>query len=668
MRNWDYRFCWVRDATLMLQSLMHAGYMDEAAAWRDWLLRAVAGSPSEMQIMYGPAGERRLTELELDWLPGYEGSAPVRIGNAASGQFQLDVYGELMDALAQAREGGIEPDDDAWRLQVALMDYLEGAWERPDEGIWEVRGQRRQFVHSKVMAWVAFDRAVRMVERHGQEGPVERWRELRAAVHREVCERGYDAERNTFTQSYGSRGLDAATLLIPVVGFLPPRRRARDRHRRGGAARALPRRLRAALRHDARRTTGCRPARARSCPARSGSPTALTLIGRHEEAREMFDRLAGLANDVGLLAEEYDPRAGRLVGNFPQAFTHVGLVNTAINLDRAATSPARDRAGRRPVMRAITLQPGVKDSAALEEVPEPPAEEGALLVDGVALGICGTDAEIVRGDYGEAPPGAERLVLGHESLGRVAEAPDGSGFAPGDLVVGIVRRPDPVPCPSCAAGEWDFCRNGRYTERGIKALHGYGSERWRIEPEFAVQARSRARRARRADGADDDRGEGVGADRPRARARDDRARARARHRRRPDRAARRAARAPARLRPDGARPRQGRPEARARARPRRHLPLRAAHGDRPAAGRHRRGDGRQPGRARRDEPHGRQRDRLPDRHLLGRARDRARRRATSTAASCSRTTSSSARSTRTGATTRPRRRRSPRPTTPGSSA
>jgi GH15 family glucan-1,4-alpha-glucosidase len=294
--------------------------------------------------MYGPAGERRLTELELDWLPGYEGSSPVRIGNAASGQFQLDVYGELMDALAQARAGGIAPDADAWRLQVALMDYLEGAWELPDDGIWEVRGKRRPFVHSKVMAWVAFDRAVRMVERHDQDGPVERWRELRAAVHREVCERGYDAERKTFTQSYGSRGLDAATLLIPAVGFLP----AGDERVIGTVA-AVQRELchdGFVLRYDtAEADDGLPPGEGAFLPCSFWLADCLTLIGREEEAREMFDRLAGLANDVGLLAEEYDPGAGRLVGNFPQAFSHVGLVNTAMNLDRAAASPARDRAG-----------------------------------------------------------------------------------------------------------------------------------------------------------------------------------------------------------------------------------------------------------------------------------------------------------------------------------
>jgi len=343
VRNWDYRFCWVRDATLTLQSLMHAGYMDEAREWRDWLLRAVAGSPSEMQIMYGPAGERRLTELQLDWLPGYEGSAPVRIGNAASSQFQLDVYGELMDALAQGRDGGIEADDAAWRLQSALMGFLEEAWDRPDEGIWEVRGERRPFVHSKVMAWVAFDRAVRMVEQYGQDGPADHWRRLRAEIHREVCEQGYDPERNTFTQSYGSRGLDAATLMIPVVGFLAP-----TDERVIGTVEAVQRELchdGFVLRYDTTEADdGLPPGEGAFLPCSFWLADCLTLIGRHEEARGLFDRLAALANDVGLLSEEYDPQAGRLVGNFPQAFTHVGLVNTALNLDRAAASPARDRA------------------------------------------------------------------------------------------------------------------------------------------------------------------------------------------------------------------------------------------------------------------------------------------------------------------------------------
>jgi GH15 family glucan-1,4-alpha-glucosidase len=345
VRNWDYRYCWVRDATLTLQALLHGGYTEEARAWRNWLLRAVAGAPRDMQIMYGPAGERRLSEFELDWLPGYEGSAPARIGNAASEQFQLDVYGELMDALLQARQGGLDGDFFAWRLQVALMRYVEDAWRKPDEGIWEVRGPRRHFVHSKVMAWVAFDRAVRMVEDLGQEGPVDRWRELRAEVHREVCERGYDPERNTFTQSYGSRGLDAAMLMMPLVGFLPP-----DDKRVIGTIEAIQHELMRdgfVLRYDTHEADdGLPPGEGAFLPCSFWLADALTLIGRHDEARVLFDRLAGLANDVGLLAEQYDAVLGRQVGNFPQAFTHVGLVNSAMNLDRTSTSPAAVRAER----------------------------------------------------------------------------------------------------------------------------------------------------------------------------------------------------------------------------------------------------------------------------------------------------------------------------------
>ena len=345
VRNWDYRFCWVRDATLTLQALLHAGYTDEARAWRHWLLRAVAGSPGEMQIMYGPAGERRLTEFEVDWLPGYEGSAPVRVGNAAAGQFQIDVFGELMDALLLARADGLASDDDAWSLQVALMAYLEDVWDEPDEGLWEVRGERRHFVHSKVMAWVAFDRAVRMAEDFDREGPLDRWRELRAQIHREVCEHGFDRGRGTFTQSYGSRGLDAATLMIPLVGFLPP-----DDERVTGTVDAIMRELYVdgfVLRYDTEDADdGLPPGEGAFLPCSFWLADCLAMMGRADEAGALFDRLAGLANDVGLLAEEYDPRLGRMVGNFPQAFTHVGLVNTAMNLDGAMRAPAERRARR----------------------------------------------------------------------------------------------------------------------------------------------------------------------------------------------------------------------------------------------------------------------------------------------------------------------------------
>ena len=342
VRNWDYRYCWVRDATLTLLSLMEAGYSTEARDWRDWLLRAVAGSPSEMQIMYGPAGERRLPEAEVPWLAGYEGSLPVRTGNAATGQFQLDVYGELMDALDLAREVGLPADQVAWRLQVALLEFLAGAWRRPDEGIWEVRGPRRHFVHSKVMAWVAFDRAVGAVERFGGEGPVDAWRELRAEIHDEVCERGYDGSRGTFTQYYGSRTLDASLLRIPLVGFLPPE----DPRVRGTVEAIQAELLRDGfvLRYSTDASVdGLPPGEGAFLPCTFWLVDNLALQGRLDEASELFERLLALRNDVGLLSEEYDPEARRLVGNFPQAFTHVGLVNSARNLARARAGAPRRR-------------------------------------------------------------------------------------------------------------------------------------------------------------------------------------------------------------------------------------------------------------------------------------------------------------------------------------
>ncbi|HZA80383.1 MAG TPA: glycoside hydrolase family 15 protein [Actinomycetes bacterium] len=341
VRNWDYRYCWLRDATFTLYALMSNGYTEEARAWREWLLRAVAGRPSQLNIMYGLAGERRLTELELDWLPGYEGSKPVRIGNAAYHQFQLDVFGEVMDALHQARRVGLPPDDNAWRVQRALMGHLASAWEEPDEGIWEVRGPRRHFTHSKVMAWVAFDRAIKAVEQFGLDGPLERWRGLRAAVHDEVCRQGYDADRNTFVQYYGGKELDASLLMIPLVGFLPP-----SDPRVRGTVEAIQRDL----------LTGGVVARYPTRPGVDGLPPGegaflacafwladnLALLGRHRQARDLFERLLRLRNDVGLLSEEYDPGARRLVGNFPQAFSHISLVNTADNLSRRA-GPAAQR-------------------------------------------------------------------------------------------------------------------------------------------------------------------------------------------------------------------------------------------------------------------------------------------------------------------------------------
>ncbi|MFF7858332.1 glycoside hydrolase family 15 protein [Streptomyces sp. NPDC007904] len=333
VRNWDYRFCWLRDATLTLNALLAAGYQDEAEAWRNWLLRAVAGDPADLQIMYGLAGERRLPEFELPWLSGFGGAVPVRIGNDAVNQLQLDVYGEVMDCLALGRRSGLSPQPDVWALQTVLMDFLRTAWRQPDEGLWEVRGGRRHFVHSKVMVWVAADRAVRMLEDHPDfGGDLDGWRELRDEVHREVCEKGYDPERNTFTQSYGSRELDAALLLIPRVGFLPP-----DDPRVLGTIEAI----RAELGQDGfvrRYTTDAGVVD--GLPGEEGTflvcsfwlAEALHMTGRTKEARELFERLLGLANDVGLLAEEYDPVGGRLLGNFPQAFSHIGLVNTALAL------------------------------------------------------------------------------------------------------------------------------------------------------------------------------------------------------------------------------------------------------------------------------------------------------------------------------------------------
>jgi GH15 family glucan-1,4-alpha-glucosidase len=331
VRNWDYRYCWLRDATLTLTALGNAGCYDEAVAWRDWLLRVARGDPSRLQIMYGIGGERRLTELEIPWLPGYEGSRPVRIGNAAAGQLQLDVYGEVIDALHGARTLGARVDGEAWQLQGALLEHLARAWREPDEGIWEIRGRRLHFTHSKVMAWVAFDRAVKDAERLSLPGPVDRWRALRAEIHADVLANAWDASRNTFTQSYGAPALDAALLLIPTVGFLPPRD-----PRVVGTVDAVQRELTRdgfVLRYPTEETEdGLPPGEGAFLACSFWLADALVLLGRVDEARAHFERLVGLCNDVGLLAEEYDPAARRLVGNFPQAFSHVALVNTAVNL------------------------------------------------------------------------------------------------------------------------------------------------------------------------------------------------------------------------------------------------------------------------------------------------------------------------------------------------
>ena len=342
VRNWDYRYCWLRDATFALLALMDAGYTGEARAWREWLVRAVAGRPDQIHIMYGLRGERRLPELELPWLPGFAESRPVRIGNAAHSQFQLDVFGEVLDATHQALTMGIPHDENAWRVERALLDYLETAWCEPDEGIWEMRGPRRHFTHSKVMAWVAVDRAVKAVEQFGLPGPVERWRALRETIHAEVCARGYDADIGAFVQSYGSRHLDASLLMMPLVGFLP----ASDARIRGTVD-AIERRL----------TRDGFVARYDPDPEVDGLPggeatfllcsfwlvDTLELLGRHEEARQRFEQLLAVRNDVGLLAEGFDTARRQLAGNFPQAFSHIGLINSAMNLSRGH-SPAVERA------------------------------------------------------------------------------------------------------------------------------------------------------------------------------------------------------------------------------------------------------------------------------------------------------------------------------------
>jgi len=334
VRNWDYRFCWLRDATFMLLGAMSAGYYEEAEAWREWLLRAVAGSPEQIQIMYGIAGERRLPELEIPWLRGYEGSAPVRIGNAAAGQLQLDVYGEVMDVLYQACKGGLAGSEATWGVQSALLAHLEKIWQSPDEGLWEVRGPRRHFTHSKVMCWVAFDRAVKLVEQFGMKGPVEHWRELRDRIHADVCANGFDTRRGAFVQSYGEPELDASLLLIPITGFLPA-----DDPRVIGTVRAIEKDLvvdgLVRRYHTHQTDDGLPPGEGVFLACSFWLADNLLLQGRREEACELFERLLALRNDVGLLAEEYDPAAKRFLGNFPQAFSHVALVNTAMNLGEA---------------------------------------------------------------------------------------------------------------------------------------------------------------------------------------------------------------------------------------------------------------------------------------------------------------------------------------------
>jgi GH15 family glucan-1,4-alpha-glucosidase len=347
-RNWDYRYCWLRDATFTLYALIGAGILDEAKAWHEWLLRAAAGAPDDLQILYGVAGERRLEEYEIPWLPGYEGAAPVRVGNGAVKQLQLDVYGEVLDAFYVARRAGLSTSDATWALEWALVSHLENIWREPDEGIWEVRGGPRHFTHSKVMAWVAFDRAVRSIEEFGLDGPIERWREVRSSIHAEVCERGFDPKQNAFVQSFGDATLDASLLLVPIVGFLPP-----DDPRVQGTVAAIE----SKLLHDGfvmRYDTG---AGVDGLPPGEGAFLACSfwlvdnyvLLGRYTEACALFERLLALRNDVGLLAEEYDPRSGRQLGNFPQAFSHLALINAAHSLSTWAGAARLRSGGSAPV-------------------------------------------------------------------------------------------------------------------------------------------------------------------------------------------------------------------------------------------------------------------------------------------------------------------------------
>ncbi len=342
-RNWDYRFCWLRDATLTLLALLNAGYLEEAQAWREWLLRAVAGKPNQLQIMYGIAGERRLTEWEVPWLPGYDKSSPVHVGNAAHTQVQLDVYGELMDALHHARQGGLAPSKSGWTLQRGVLEHLEKAWPEMDEGIWEVRSGARHFTFSKIMAWVAFDRAIKSAEAFNLEGPLERWREQCRKIHDDVCRRGFDPELNSFVRSYGSKEPDASLLLLPTLGFLPP-----ADPRVLGTVEAIERGLLVdglVKRYDATKSDdGLSSEEGVFLACSFWLVDAYVMLGRVADARRMFERLLTLCNDVGLLSEEYDTRTGRLLGNFPQALSHIALINSAFNLNEAA-KPALQRSG-----------------------------------------------------------------------------------------------------------------------------------------------------------------------------------------------------------------------------------------------------------------------------------------------------------------------------------
>lgn len=343
-RNWDYRYCWLRDSALTLYALLNAGYREEAEAWRQWLLRAAAGRPEQLHIMYGIAGERWLPENEVPWLPGYEESSPVRIGNEAVGQIQLDVYGELIETLYTAREAELAPLAEAWRLVSVLLDHLETIWQKPDNGIWEVRGEPRAFTHSRLMCWVAFDRAIKSVEHFGLDGPVDRWRELRDTIHADICDNGFDPQRNSFTQHYGGKALDASLLLIPQVGFLPA-----DDPRVIGTITAIEQELVRngfVLRYSTDQVDdGVGGEEGAFLACSFWLADVYVMLGRIDDASKLFESLLAIRNDLGLLAEEYDPIRRRLVGNFPQGFSHIGLINTAFNLIDAS-GPAQQRSKR----------------------------------------------------------------------------------------------------------------------------------------------------------------------------------------------------------------------------------------------------------------------------------------------------------------------------------
>ncbi|MGC8639530.1 MAG: glycoside hydrolase family 15 protein [Isosphaeraceae bacterium] len=342
VRNWDYRICWLRDATFTLMALLHAGYLREATEWRQWLLRAVAGEPSKIQILYGLSGERRLHELELPWLPGYQGARPVRVGNGAAEQLQLDVYGEVLDSMHQALRHGMDHDEDGWRVARSLLKFLESNWDQPDEGIWEVRAGRRCFTHSRMMAWVAFDRGIKIAERFGLEGPLDRWRAVRDEIHAQVCREGFDPELGSFVQFYGSKRLDASLLLMPLVGFLPA-----DDPRVRGTVEAIEKHLTVdgfVYRYAPdSEVDGLPPGEGAFLLCTFWLADCQSLLGRQADARQTFERLLSVRNDVGLLSELYDPHAKRLLGNFPQGFSHVGLVNTALNLAHGVSGPASSR-------------------------------------------------------------------------------------------------------------------------------------------------------------------------------------------------------------------------------------------------------------------------------------------------------------------------------------